>query len=624
MRADRQGSGLADQMILDTGSVNSFSVPINSPWLQNRTLINRGTFNRADSTGTITLSNAAEIINEGVWNGGASNWIATGSGAGIKRFTNAVGAQYNHASGNSYLAVEVINNGTLAVAGGILQLGGGGTLAGAQTLSAGGTLEVQNAAINVSSGATFTGAGVLRIIGGALTFNGPVSVPNLAIGGGVVNGSGTPTITGGLNWYASAIVQGSGLADQMILDTGSVNSFSVPINSPWLQNRTLINRGTMTRSNSTATLSLANAAEIVNEGIWNGGSSNWIATGSGAGIKRFTNAVGAQYNHASGNSYLAVEVINNGTLAVAGGILQLGGGGTLAGAQTLSAGGTLEVQTAAFNVSSGATFTGAGVLRIIGGALTFNGPVSVPNLAIGGGVVNGSGTPTITGGLNWYASAIVQGSGLADQMILDTGSVNSFSVPINSPWLQNRTLINRGTMNQQSSTVSLVFAGAAEIVNEGVWNLDSNTALVVGAGAGSKRFRNEAGATLSKVGGGTASIGPDLTNAGTLQVTVDTTLNVNTFTQSAGTTALASLGFLQQLSTPLAFQGGHLRGVGTVQGSVNNTGATVAPGSSPGTLTITGSYTQSAAGALEIELAGAAAGSSTSSPSPARRTWAGR
>ncbi|MBK7145149.1 MAG: hypothetical protein IPH76_08050 [Xanthomonadales bacterium] len=115
------GPDLSAELILDAGCTSTFGPSGSGRSISNRTLRNRGTFNRADSTGTITLSNAAEIINEGVWNGGASNWIATGSGAGIKRFTNAVGAQYNHASGNSYLAVEVINNGTLAVAGGILR-----------------------------------------------------------------------------------------------------------------------------------------------------------------------------------------------------------------------------------------------------------------------------------------------------------------------------------------------------------------------------------------------------------------------------------------------------------------------------------------------------------------------
>jgi len=54
--------------------------------------------------------------------------------------------------------------------------------------------------------------------------------------------------------------------------------------------------------------------------------------------------------------------------------------------------------------------------------------------------------------------------------------------------------------------------------------------------------------------------------------------------------------------------GGTLAGTGTVRGNVRNAGV-VRPGNSPGILTIDGDYTQTAAGILEIDLAGAIAGS---------------
>jgi hypothetical protein len=54
--------------------------------------------------------------------------------------------------------------------------------------------------------------------------------------------------------------------------------------------------------------------------------------------------------------------------------------------------------------------------------------------------------------------------------------------------------------------------------------------------------------------------------------------------------------------------GGTLKGVGTIQGNVNNSGGTVAPGASPGTLTITGNYTQGASGTLDMEIGGLTAG----------------
>ena len=50
---------------------------------------------------------------------------------------------------------------------------------------------------------------------------------------------------------------------------------------------------------------------------------------------------------------------------------------------------------------------------------------------------------------------------------------------------------------------------------------------------------------------------------------------------------------------------GKLQGDGTVIGAVQN-GGIVAPGNSPGALHITGNYTQTAIGQLQIEIAGAA------------------
>src|SRR5262249_5051633 len=50
--------------------------------------------------------------------------------------------------------------------------------------------------------------------------------------------------------------------------------------------------------------------------------------------------------------------------------------------------------------------------------------------------------------------------------------------------------------------------------------------------------------------------------------------------------------------------GAVLKGTGTIAGSVVNTAGTVAPGNSPGIITINGDYTQGSGGALNIEVQG--------------------
>ena len=63
------------------------------------------------------------------------------------------------------------------------------------------------------------------------------------------------------------------------------------------------------------------------------------------------------------------------------------------------------------------------------------------------------------------------------------------------------------------------------------------------------------------------------------------------------------------LSGQVQTGGGTLSGTGTVRGPLNNTGGTVAPGLSPGILRVTGSYTQGAGGALNVEVGGTTPGS---------------
>ena len=63
-----------------------------------------------------------------------------------------------------------------------------------------------------------------------------------------------------------------------------------------------------------------------------------------------------------------------------------------------------------------------------------------------------------------------------------------------------------------------------------------------------------------------------------------------------------------QLGNVLLLKAGSLSGGGTLGGSVENSGGTVKPGESPGTLTLTGNYTQGVNGLLELELGGTAPG----------------
>ncbi len=82
------------------------------------------------------------------------------------------------------------------------------------------------------------------------------------------------------------------------------------------------------------------------------------------------------------------------------------------------------------------------------------------------------------------------------------------------------------------------------------------------------------------------------------------------YVQAGGTTILAAAtsGLAVATGQQVNIQGGLLEGVGTIAGNLINAG-TVHPGLSPGTLTVVCSYTRTAAGALNIDLAGGTPGS---------------
>jgi hypothetical protein len=125
-------------------------------------------------------------------------------------------------------------------------------------------------------------------------------------------------------------------------------------------------------------------------------------------------------------------------------------------------------------------------------------------------------------------------------------------------------------------------------------------------GTGTAGSFTNAGTVIKSGTAGTSTIGlsggPTFTNTGTVEATSGTLRFSAGYTQTAGTTRLngGSLRFDQTA----AIQGGTLAGTGMITGNVNNSGGAVAPGLSPGLLTITGGYTQGASAMFNVEIGG--------------------
>jgi MBG domain (YGX type)/SdrD B-like domain/Putative Ig domain len=118
---------------------------------------------------------------------------------------------------------------------------------------------------------------------------------------------------------------------------------------------------------------------------------------------------------------------------------------------------------------------------------------------------------------------------------------------------------------------------------------------------------NAAGGSFTVQGGRNFTTAAAFSNAGSLIVgSASTFTTAGNYTQTAGSTTLNG-GGLTATGGQVLLNGGLLAGTGTVTVTVTNA-ATVAPGHSPGTLTVTGNYTQTTAGSLNMEINGLAAG----------------
>lgn len=101
-------------------------------------------------------------------------------------------------------------------------------------------------------------------------------------------------------------------------------------------------------------------------------------------------------------------------------------------------------------------------------------------------------------------------------------------------------------------------------------------------------------------------IGGTITNNGTIAAIGSMFLRSDTVINGPGTISVE--GALHTPANGLDLNSGRMIGNGTVHGTVRNNSGVIAPGQSPGKLTINGNYSQGANGALTIELGGTTAG----------------
>ena len=324
-----------------------------------------------------------------------------------------------------------------------------------------------------------------------------------------------------------------------------------------------------------------------------------------------------------GGSVVDVPVDNDGQiLSTAGKLLLRGGtpiGQTSSGTYNATSPATIAYQSDT-NLSTAGRLTGTGTMEFNGGTLTVPAnstavpsayDPAVTSFTLGGLSLGSDGTTgalTSTGGNR---------SGAGTLTVSGATAISAFGTNFNggTTHLQGTTTIAAGVAIS-GATVDL--GGAASLNAGGGMTVATGSLTVTNGGsltvADNVNIFSLGGGTLHVAAGGTLTrsaagvdgqLGIPVTNQGTIHAAGGIMRFNLGLTQTAGTTLVdATLGV--QGGFLVALQGGTLAGNGTVSGEVSNTGGTVAPGTSPGALTISGDYTQGAGGTLAEEITGTA------------------
>ncbi|PWU06049.1 MAG: hypothetical protein C5B47_08160 [Verrucomicrobia bacterium] len=211
------------------------------------------------------------------------------------------------------------------------------------------------------------------------------------------------------------------------------------------------------------------------------------------------------------------------------------------------------------------------------GALTVNGDLTTSNVLSVGNSLGSNSSLAINGGFVFSAAVTMGASGTAAVAMTSGTWLTSSTVILGNAASGAASLnLQGGSMGSKDAIIGNSGIGAVTVAG-GTWNISNS--LTIGAEAGST------GSVLISSGGLFAG-------------------NVANIGNSAGS-SIASL----IVNAPFSFSAlsvvinpnGTLQGIGSLGGNVTNSGLVI-PGASIGTLTLLGSYTQTPAGTLLIQL----------------------
>jgi hypothetical protein len=550
----------------------------------------------------------------------------------------ALGVQSLTVSGGTVTANAALTAQNLALTG--------GTLTGPATITVNGAF--------TWTGGTLSGTGD-TVLNGTSALTGSFFSPLAR----QVDNFGTATVAAGtsLNFQSNAVFNNNAGATLLLPDSAGMSTFfsaGSALNNAGLVQKTAP-AGTANLGltfNNTGTVDVqAGTLALTAGGI--GGGTFTVESGATLSVGNYT----FQGATVSGAGAVQVGTFNSLTVAGASSVqtLTINGG-------TVTANAALSVQNWTFSggtLTGPATVTVTGAFNWTGGSLSGSGDTVLQ----GASTITGSffgplsrqldnyGTATVVAGSTVYFenNAVWNNQAGATLVLPDSAGITTFFSPgslINNAGLIQKvgpagttssvglTVNNTGTIEVDAGTLSLggltdlsgttlsggtyLLSGVLQVPGA---DIHTNAATVVLNGPAAELFNsaffsqndaftnlsaNAAAGSLTLENGKALTVPGDFSNAGAVAVGAGSAFTAGgNYTQTGGATAVD--GTLTANST-VAVNGGVLSGAGTVNANVVNA-ALVSPGDSPGTLTVNGNYTQTAAGALTVEIGGPDSGS---------------
>lgn len=289
------------------------------------------------------------------------------------------------------------------------------------------------------------------------------------------------------------------------------------------------------------------------------------------------------------------STITNSSPTACNGLTPFNNSGTLNNNGTLSNSGTMLI-TGIFNNSG--TFNNDGLFTQTRNSL----PQQPTGFVNTGTINNNSGSFGLEGGLRNEGVLNTYGSfASGDGPLFNYGTVNNYG------WLLNACCAgigNFGTLNNwgEIETREWGFGNTGVLNNAGTLSIKNKDSTCSGPDRQCGSLSNTG--TLNNSGtfdnGGKLLNDGQFNNSGQFITDAKFVLGTGTYTQTSGMTRIGG----SMTQTAININGGVLRGTGTITGAVSVDGGRVAPGNSPGILTIIGDYTQTMRGSFEAQIGG--------------------